>query len=235
MDTYIGFQEIRIGQKMLEILDALDYRVRLVDAGGSHRPLISNGFLRLAKARGKKTFERLRPWLDRKIPIIICEPSAFSALKEDIPDLLDDPTEAQLLASGVISIEHFLADHMSTDAANGILKVAPGPHVIHSHCHQKALEGTRYLEQIFSALGQPFHILDSSCCGMAGAFGFEKEHYDFSRNIFDTDLGKKLAQWPPDQPILASGFSCRHQIADLGKREVKHWTEVLLTNGLDLR
>jgi len=83
------------------------------------------------------------------------------------------------------------------------------------------------LETIFSNVNGSFEILDVGCCGMAGAFGFEKEHYDFSKKIFDGDLGKKLTTIPKDVTILATGFSCRHQISELGDREVKHWVEVL--------
>ena len=84
-----------------------------------------------------------------------------------------------------------------------------------------------YLNTIFTFTEGSFEILDAGCCGMAGTFGFEREHYDFSKKIFEMDLGSLIGRYPDDQLILASGFSCRHQIADLSPKQVKHWVEVI--------
>jgi Fe-S oxidoreductase len=204
----------------------MNFRVKLLDTGGSKRPLISNGFLRKAKAKGQQIASRLKAFLEKGTPIIVCEPSAFSALKEDIPDLLDDEEMAKKMQEGIQSVEAFVADFVSSKG-KGKLVSRLDHHLIHAHCHQKAMEGTENLRKIFDYVSGTFEILDAGCCGMAGAFGFEKEHYDFSKKIFDGDLGKKLANYPKDQLVLASGFSCRHQIKDLGDRPVKHWVEVL--------
>lgn len=231
-DTYINYHQVEIGKAIVRLLDSMNYQVSLVDTGGSKRPLISNGFLRRAKKSGKKIARRLEPVLDENTPIIVCEPSAYSALVEDIPDLIDDERLGQQMADQIVSIEHFLADFVRVQPTKEVFQSKEKHHVIHGHCHQKTLEGTAFLETIFDATNGTYEVLDAGCCGMAGAFGFEKEHYDFSKKIFDSDLGKKLEKYDKNQLILASGFSCRHQIAELSVKKVKHWVEVLVYRSL---
>jgi FAD/FMN-containing dehydrogenase/Fe-S oxidoreductase len=226
-DTYINYHQVEIGQAIVSLLDKMNYRVDLIDTGGSKRPLISNGFLKKAKKKGEKIARLLERELDKSTPIIVCEPSAYSALVEDIPDLIDELDLGDKMKEHVISLEHFVADFVDKMEGTKVFQSTERQHVIHGHCHQKAMEGTVYLERIFEATEGSYEVLDVGCCGMAGAFGFEKEHYDFSKKIFDGDLGKKLERFSDDQLILASGFSCRHQIDDLSGKEVKHWIEVL--------
>lgn len=226
-DTYINYHQVEIGRAIVNLLDKLDYRVELIDTGGSKRPLISNGFLKRARKKGEKIAKIIEKKLENSTPIIVCEPSSYSALVEDIPDLIDDVDAGKKMKEHIISLEHFLADFVDDINDDCVFSSTEKHHVIHGHCHQKAMEGTAFLEKIFKATEGTYEVLDVGCCGMAGAFGFEKEHYDFSRKIFDGDLGQKLKRFDDGQLILASGFSCRHQIDDLSGKEVKHWIEVL--------
>jgi FAD/FMN-containing dehydrogenase/Fe-S oxidoreductase len=229
-DTYINYHQVEIGKAILKLLDKMDYRVVILNTGGSQRPLISNGFLRKAKIKATKVVEKLlSPQFEGK-PVIVCEPSAYSALVEDIPDLLDSGEDSRKIAEKVISLEHFMADYTLRTERDDVFSSTEKHHVIHGHCHQKAMEEMEYLHQIFRSTSGTYQIMDAGCCGMAGAFGFEKEHYDFSKKIFDGDLGKKIDQFPDEQLILASGFSCRHQIDDLSNKKVKHWVEILDLN-----
>ena len=225
-DTYINYHEPQIGIAIIKLFQKMGYDVELVDAGGSKRPLISNGFLRKAKEHGVKMVKILQPYLNQEMPIVVCEPSAYSALKEDIPDLLDDEQQAIKLSKHTISLEHFVADWL---VAHPEVKLPSklSNHYLFGHCHSKALEGMEYLETIFERVEGEAQVIDAGCCGMAGAFGFEKEHYDFSKQIFDNDLGPKLKEIPKTATVLATGFSCRGQIADFGAQDVKHWVEIL--------
>ncbi len=226
-DTYINYHEPQIGIAIIRLFTQLGYHTQLVDVGGSKRPLISNGFLRKAKEHGEALVNKLMPHLDQNVPIVVCEPSAYSALKEDIPDLIDDAAGGQKLSKNVISLEHFVADWLAAHPDAPKFKSKLSQHYLFGHCHSKALEGMEYLEAIFRKVEGDYSLIDAGCCGMAGAFGFEKEHYDFSKKIFDQDLGPKLQAIPSTATVLATGFSCRGQIDDFGAQEVKHWVEIL--------
>lgn len=226
-DTYINYHEPQIGIAIIRLLEKMGFDVQLLDVGGSKRPLISNGFLRKVKEHGTKMVQKLMPYLDQKIPIIVCEPSAYSALKEDIPDLLDDEIKAKKLGQNTISLEHFVADWLVAHPAITFGSKLSN-HYLFAHCHSKALEGMEYLETIFQRVEGESQIIEAGCCGMAGAFGFEKEHYDFSKQIYDTELGPQLQKIPKSATILATGFSCRGQIEDFGVQDVKHWVEILV-------
>jgi len=226
-DTYINFHQVEIGIAILTLLDKMNYQVELIDTGGSKRPLISNGFLKRAKKKGEEIAKKLQSALQSNTPVIVCEPSGYSALVEDIPDLINDVEIGLKMKENIISLEHFIADFVKDKKGSKVFSSSQKHHVIHGHCHQKAMEGTEYLSTIFGSTNGTYEILDVGCCGMAGAFGFEKEHYDFSKKIFDGDLGKAIAKFPDEQLILASGFSCRHQIDELSEKKVKHWIEIL--------
>ncbi|HHB79179.1 MAG TPA: FAD-binding oxidoreductase [Saprospiraceae bacterium] len=226
-DTYINYHEPQIGIAIIRLLSKMGFHVQLVDVGGSKRPLISNGFLRKAKEHGELLVQKLMPYLDKNLPIIVCEPSAYSALKEDIPDLIDNEKDGKKLSQNTISLEHFVADWLDDHPNTPKFRSKLAAHYLFGHCHTKALEGMEYLETIFKNVDGNYTIIDAGCCGMAGAFGFEKEHYDFSKQIFDNDLGPKLQAIPKSATVLATGFSCRGQIDDFGAQDVKHWVEIL--------
>lgn len=230
VDTYTNYHEPQVGKATISLMDDLNFRVILIDVGDSKRALVSNGFLKNAKKHGKKIIKTLKPLLQRGIPVIVIEPGSYSALYDDIPDLLDEEADAQLLRNNVRSVEHFLADAIKSGKIKKRFRSSQSHHIIHGHCHQKSLEGMEYMETIMKNTEGTFEILDTGCCGMAGAFGYEKEHYDLSRQIYEHDLGAKLSDIPSDAIIIATGFSCRHQIRDMSGRTVKHWAEFIYAN-----
>ena len=100
--------------------------------------------------------------------------------------------------------------------------------LLHGHCHQKALFGTAHLKRIFEGLtGKSLEEIPSGCCGMAGSFGYEKEHYDISRKIGEQILFPAVRESDPKAKIVANGFSCRHQIEHFTNRQAKHWVEIM--------
>lgn len=226
-DTYINHHEPEIGKSIISLLDKLDFQIKYLDLGDSKRPLISNGFLKKAKKAGEKIAEILKPYLDQNIPIIVVEPGSYSALADDIPDLIYDKVLADKLKKNVFSIEKFLANRIYDGRINIKFHSMLNHHIIHGHCHQKALEGIGYLETVLKNTEGSFEILDAGCCGMAGAFGYEKKHFSLSKKVFDNELKDKLSRYDDDTLILATGFSCRHQIRDFTNKKVKHWAEVV--------
>jgi len=153
-------------------------------------------------------------------------------LMDDLPDLIDDEALAKQLSNNVLPLELYLAEAMK----KGQLKSSATSHEchgkkvwLHGHCHQKALFGTAALKTVFEHLtGLAPNEIPSGCCGMAGSFGYEKEHYDISKRIGEQVLFPAVRKADKQAAIIANGFSCRHQIADFTERKAQHWVEVAL-------
>ena len=226
-DTYMNYYEPQVGKSAYRLLTGLGYEVLLAQVGCCQRPKISNGFLKEAKKEGAQMASQLDVYLKQDLPVVVCEPSCASALNDDLPDLLDDREVAKRLQQ-VQTIERFIAQehqagkvqlHFEAPLKNEIL--------IHGHCHQKALYGTADLKLILSQIPEAsVNEIDSGCCGMAGSFGYEKEHYDLSQKIGEQVLFPAVTQ-APEATLVACGFSCRHQIEHFTGRNARHWVEVV--------
>lgn len=223
-DTYLNYHEPQIGVAAVKLLQGMGYEVELAAAGCCQRPRISHGFLREAKEAGTRTARALDYYFQRNIPVLVCEPSCASALQDDLPDLLDDVELAGRLKRGVQIIERFVA---STGKSVSRSSVA-GDVLLHGHCHQKALYGTDALKQVLTANGHTSTEIPSGCCGMAGSFGYEKEHYELSEKIGSEILFPAIREAAPESTIVACGFSCRHQIEHFTGRKAVHWVEAVV-------
>ncbi|MBK7360327.1 MAG: FAD-binding protein [Saprospiraceae bacterium] len=220
-DTYMKFHEPGIGISAKKLLEQFGYEVIVYDKQCCQRPAISHGLLDQAKTKGSQLFNDLKPWLDQKIPVLVCEPSCASALKDDIPDLMDsewarDASERIYLIEDFISREDKMLSH---------LKFKEGDYLFHGHCHQKAMFTTKSMHLLF--YNHAFSEINSGCCGMAGSFGYEKNHYDLSERIAKTSLIPAIEKSKPETHLIANGFSCRHQIEHFGNRKSRHWLEYL--------
>jgi Fe-S oxidoreductase len=229
VDTFVNFYEPHIGIAAVQLLKKIGCNVTLANAGCCGRPLISTGQLAAAKAQGKKLIENLGEFAKQSIPIIVLEPSCLSTLKDDYLDLIDDPNLCRQVSQHIKSLEDFLISEkieakFSQEIGNG-----PKEILFHGHCQQKSLFGTENSLQTLSAL-EKTHLLevDSGCCGMAGSFGYEKGHYDISKQIGDLRLFPAIQDISPETEIVASGFSCRSQIQHFTGRQAKHLAEILL-------
>ena len=218
-DTYANYFEPRIGVAAVELLEACGYAVELARAGCCQRPRMSKGMVRAAKRDGARTLRNLDAAGDGKLPILCLEPSCASALKDDLPDLLDEG-EADLgrrVAARVWMLDEFLA-HEGVE-----LESTVGDTFFHGHCHQRAIFDTAAMRGSLNHTGT---CTDSNagCCGMAGSFGYE--HYEVSKKVGEDRLfpGVKQARQRGDT-VVAPGFSCRHQLADFCGVEAKHWVE----------
>jgi len=220
-DTYLNYHEPSIGRAAVKLIQALGFDVDLLE-GCCQRPRISHGFLKLAKKEGLDTCTAIHEYSN---PVLICEPGCASAFVDDLPDLIDDEVLGNAIKEKVIPIEKWVAKAITKSNENK-LRVINNNIILHGHCHQKALFGTESIHHIFSVLGVPIYEPDSGCCGMGGSFGYEKEHYDISKSLAERVLLKELDA-NPEAMVIASGFSCRHQIEHFGQRKVVHWLEAI--------
>ncbi len=225
-DTYANFHEPQTGRAAVRLLRECGYEVLLANVGCCQRPRISHGFLREAKALGTETALQLDGFLREGIPVVVLEPSCASALVDDLPDLLDDVELGERMRKGILMIDQFLAAQREAGVLSGSFE-ADSDLLIHGHCHQKALFGTQAMKTLLAGSGKKVAEIAAGCCGMAGSFGYETEHYELSKKIAADRLLPAVEACPADTELVACGFSCRHQIADLSERTARHWVELV--------
>jgi FAD/FMN-containing dehydrogenase/Fe-S oxidoreductase len=226
-DTYLNFHEPHIGVSALQLLNSCGYEVILANAGCCQRPRISHGFLRDAKRDGQMTIEGLKEYLDLGLKIVVCEPSCASALNDDLTDLIDDERVVAQLKQQVMMIDVFLSEEIESGKLEVAFESLADNILIHGHCHQKALYGTSAMKSILSKSKGSCSEIPSGCCGMAGSFGYETEHYDISRKIGESILFPSVKSASAGTTTVANGFSCRHQIEHFTGIKPKHWVEVV--------
>ncbi len=213
-DSFTTFTEPAIGRAAIELLEAAGWNVRLESAGCCGRSSISKGLLDQGQRMAAAMVERLAPEAERGVPIVGCEPSCLLTLREEHPALVDDPRAATVAAATRL-VEELLVEAID----DGSLKLDPDaevsnrPIVFHGHCHQKALAGTGPTVALLQRIpGAQVTELDAGCCGMAGSFGFETEHYELSMRIGESRLFPALREAAPGTLVSATGVSCRQQI-----------------------
>ena len=227
-DTYMNFHETSVGISAVELLESCGYEVLLANAGCCQRPKISHGLLREARAEGEKTLRKLDEYIQQGLQIVACEPSCASALTDDLPDLIDDEELGNRIKENVMMIDVFLAREIQEGRCTCDFSSQHDEILIHGHCHQKSLYGTTFMKEILDRVpGISVEEIDSGCCGMAGSFGYEKEHYDLSMQIGEDRLFPAVRSRPEGAAVIACGFSCRHQIADGTGAASRHWVETL--------
>jgi Fe-S oxidoreductase len=223
-DTYLNFHEPEIGKAAVRLINHLGFDVALA-SGCCQRPRISHGFLDLAKRKGTGIAQYLDNFLQRDVPILVCEPSCASALTDDLPDMLDDKALGARMMTGIVPIERWVNAQIE-DRSQFTLRTRSQKILLHGHCHQKTLFGTKPLHRILKACGAEVFEPDSGCCGMAGSFGYEKEHQEISEKMARRVLIPAIEREDANL-VVASGFSCRHQIGHFTGRKAVHWLEAL--------
>src|SRR5437867_407547 len=224
-DTFVTSNTPEIGRAAVELLEAAGYHVALVDKKCCGRPLISKGMLAEARAHAAWNVARLAPYARRSIPIVGLEPSCLLTLRDESVDLLRTD-DARTVARHAFLLDEFL----QRERARGLeLRFAGGGRkvLLHGHCHQKALVGTAPTIAALQWAGFQVEEVDSGCCGMAGSFGFEREHYDISVSLGNRRLVPAVKAASADTVIAAAGVSCRQQIEHLTGRRALHPAEVL--------
>jgi FAD/FMN-containing dehydrogenase/Fe-S oxidoreductase len=221
-DSFTTFTEPAIGRAAIELLEAAGYAVRLESAGCCGRASISKGLLDQARGMAAGMAARLAPYAERGVPIVGCEPSCLLTLREEHLALLPGDPRARAVASQARLVEELLLE------AELDLRPTAQRIVFHGHCHQKALTGTRATVELLRRIpGAEVTELDAGCCGMAGSFGFEAEHYDLSMQIGESRLFPALRAEPADTIVAATGVSCRQQIAHGVGARARHPVQIV--------
>jgi FAD/FMN-containing dehydrogenase/Fe-S oxidoreductase len=227
-DTFMNYHCPEVGVAGVQLLEGLGYQVVLADAGCCGRPFISKGLLGEAARRAAVTADRLYRYAAAGIPIVGCEPSCLLTFRDEYPDLVETP-QVQAVARGSFLLEEFLLDRHGAGALRGAFRETERRVLFHGHCHQKALVGLRpTVESLRLIPGLRVDEVDAGCCGMAGSFGFEREHYDLSMAIGRQRLFPAIEQAGAQVEIVASGVSCRQQILHGTGRRARHPAEILL-------
>jgi FAD/FMN-containing dehydrogenase/Fe-S oxidoreductase len=225
-DTFVTYNCPQVGRAAVQLLEAAGYRVTLADKKCCGRPLISKGMLASARDHAAWNVERLLPHARRGVPIVGLEPSCLLTLRDEYVDLLRSEG-ARAVAAHALLLDEFLVRERARGLSLEFRPVARGA-LLHGHCHQKAMVGTVSTVAALRWAGLEVTEVDSGCCGMAGSFGFEREHYDMSVWLGNRRLVPAVRAAGPDVEVIAPGISCRQQIEHLTGRRAKHPAEVLL-------
>ena len=230
-DEFTNYLDVEIGKKAIMLVDRLGYEVLEIPHSPSGRAYLSKGLLLEARELAKENIESFSGLLNEDTCLIGVEPSSILTFRDEYPDLLrgEEKDKATSVAQFVYTIDEFLARELdngtltSSDFTRDKKKI-----LIHGHCHQKALGSMTPMKKVLSA-PEFFeaHMIPSGCCGMAGSFGYEKEHFDVSMKIGELVLFPKVREAEEDTIIVATGTSCRHQILDGTGKQAMHFVEIL--------
>ncbi len=230
-DELLNYNEAEIGITTVKLLDRLGYEVKFTDHVDSGRSLISKGMLKQAKALCEQNVTLFKDLITKETPLIGVEPSAILTFRDEYPDMLrgEQKESALQIANNTFMIEEFLATELEAgNIKQDTFRHSKGLIKLHGHCHQKALSSLVPTKKILAKLtGLEVHQIPSGCCGMAGSFGFEKEHFKVSMQIGELVLFPTIRKQAEDVIIAAPGTSCRHQILDGTGRRAKHPVEIL--------
>ena len=225
-DTFNNFNTPNVAVATTRLLERLGYHVLLVNKRCCGRPMISKGMLGEAKNNAAWNVDQLAEYAERGVPIVGMEPSCLLTLRDEYPDFLRT-NDAKLVARNSFLLEEFLLQERDTGKVSLSFGANGRKALLHGHCHQKALVGTVPTVALLKGAGFEVSEVDSGCCGMAGSFGFEKEHYDLSLTIGNRRLAPAVKSASAEVEIVAPGISCRQQIEHLTGRKAKHTAEVL--------
>jgi Fe-S oxidoreductase len=230
-DEFTNFNDVEVGVKAVRLLNRLGYEIIIPNHVESGRAQISKGLLRDAQQLAIRNVELLKDVISDEAPLIGIEPSAILGFRDEVPDLVPPQlaNAARDLAKRSLLVDEFIA----REAGRGrILREAFSRELreikLHGHCHQKSLAS---LSATVKALELPLNykvkVIPSGCCGMAGSFGYEQEHYDLSIQVAELVLMPAVRSAPAETLIAAPGTSCRHQIKDCTGRIAQHPAEIL--------
>ncbi len=223
-DTFLRYNDPEVGRAAVALLEHLGYEVIVPDVVCCGRPMISKGLLPAAQRHAAENVRRLLPLALAGVPVVGCEPSCILTFRDEVPDLLPGE-DTRRLAAQTFLIDEFLQRHIRE---RGWPASGHGGRVLfHGHCHQKALVGTGPAVRVLEAAGYQVEVVDSGCCGMAGSFGFEREHYQISMAMGERRLLPAVRAAAPGVQIVAMGVSCRQQIAHGTGRSAQHLVEAL--------
>jgi len=224
IDEFTNFYDDVIGRDCIEVLSKLGYEVIISDHQESGRSFISKGLLDEAKKLTNQNVEFFKDKINKDAPLVGIEPSAILTFRDEYLRLSDDKETANEISKFTFTIEEFIEKEIKNrHIRENQFTLRSKTIKVHGHCQQKSLSN---MKSTFSMLSLPKNyqvsIMNTGCCGMAGSFGYEKEHYELSMQVGEDTLFPKVRNYGRDIEIIASGTSCRHQIKDGTKRTAKH-------------
>jgi Fe-S oxidoreductase len=230
-DEFTNYNDTNIGIKSILLLVQLGYEVIIPSHVESGRASLSKGLLRDAKKIANKNVTLLKDIITEHTPLIGVEPSAILTFRDEYIDLVDDHlfNDAKALSKNVKLIDEFLADEIAKKHIDSSLFVTDKKSIqLHGHCQQKSISNIQSSVSLLSLpINYSVEIIPSGCCGMAGSFGYEKEHFELSQQIGELVLFPTIRKQSNDVIIAAPGTSCRHQIKDGTGKKALHPVEIL--------
>jgi len=228
-DEFTNYLDVPEGITAIKLLTALGFNVEMPETTDSGRTFLSKGLVREAQKKAVKNVSLLTGKVTKETPMVGIEPSAILTFRDEYPDLVTGNPAVQVIAENSYFIDEFISDHIQKGnitedqftASEELIK-------FHGHCHQKAQSSLTHSKRILSLpKNYTVHMIPSGCCGMAGSFGYEKEHYETSMQVGELVLFPTVRKQAEDTIIAAPGTSCRHQIKDGTGRTAVHTVEVL--------
>jgi FAD/FMN-containing dehydrogenase/Fe-S oxidoreductase len=227
VDTFNRYFEPENARAALRVLEAAGYRVHAPSGLCCGRTFLSVGLVGEAKLEARRMLEALRPFVARGVPLAGLEPSCLFTLRDEFKVLLPG-AETAALAERAMLFEEFIADELAAGRFKLSLKPLPTEALLYGHCHQKAFGAMGAVERALRLVpGLEVKTIESSCCGMAGSFGYEAEHYEVSMKMAGLGLLPAVKSAPRESLVVADGTSCRAQIAHGAGREALHAARVL--------
>lgn len=231
VDEFTEYNDTLIGIRAVELLTRLGYRVHLAPHRSSGRTFLSKGLVRKAKKLANYNVNALRDIINKNMPLIGIEPSGILTFRDEYPELVDKDivTDARRIAKYALMFDEFMEQEIKAGKIDKTLFTKEKKKIrLHGHCHQKALASTAPTKLMLS-FPENYEVeeIKSGCCGMAGSFGYEKEHYEVSMKVGELVLFPEVRNTPVETIIAAPGTSCRHQIKDGTGREALHPVEIM--------
>lgn len=230
-DEFTNFNDVEIGMKAIRLLARLGYEVAAVNHVDSGRAHLSKGLLEPAQQLAKENVRIFKTWVNKDVPLVGLEPSAILTFRDEYPRLVDksEVEAAKNLGKYCFIIDEFIGQEIQKGNINASQFTKESKTIkLHGHCHQKALSSVDYSAWV-CGLPENYNVevIPSGCCGMAGSFGYEEEHFEVSMKVGELVLFPAVRNAAPETIIAAPGTSCRHQIKDGTHKQAKHPVEVL--------
>lgn len=230
-DEFTNYNDAGIGRKAIQLLVRLGYAVELIEHPESGRAFLSKGLLDQARKLARENVGLFRERVSEETPLLGIEPSAILSFRDEYPRLVEekDRAAAHKLGKQALLVEEFLAREIAAGRIDAMAFSDEPRHIkLHGHCHQKALSSVDFSRQVLELpANYTVEVIPSGCCGMAGSFGYEKEHYPLSMKIGELVLFPAVRGADVETLIAAPGTSCRHQIHDGTGRTALHPVEIL--------
>ncbi len=223
-DTFNNHFHPQTAKAAVEVLEHAGFQVVVPEKSlCCGRPLYDFGMLKTAKVLLREVLDALRPEIEASTPVVGLEPSCVAVFRDEMRNLFSMDEDAKRLTAQTFLLSEFLEKKAPAFKIPKLRRKA----LVHGHCHHQHVMKFKDENSVLTKLGLDYELLDSGCCGMAGSFGFEAEHYDVSVAVGERVLLPKVRQADDDTLIIADGFSCREQIADLTDRGALHLAQVL--------